>query len=103
MGESRDRYVAFILRMVDVLRAAVARGERPTFRFPSDDVMFIAPLDDVAHTVCVDDAARRLVAPLVEAADGGATCFMLQVALKRAGLEYKTASFAELGLTVDLS
>jgi hypothetical protein len=75
---------------------------RPAFRFPSPEILFIAPLEEVAKYLVRNQSARALIAELLDEATlrelESPTVLMLRAALDQCEIPTATVSFAELGI-----
>jgi hypothetical protein len=75
---------------------------RPAFRFPDPEILFIAPLDEVAKYLVRNKAARELVSELLEESKRrkleSPTVLMLRAALDQHDITFTSVEFADLGI-----
>ncbi len=93
-------YVAGVQELAKVLRAGLARGLQPVFRMPAHEIMVIGTLEGIGKRFACNDDARALVKEMLQApVEGGATIFMMRVALDLTGVKVLPCTVKDLGVT----
>lgn len=93
-------YLAAIERIALMLRNARRAGLDCRFRLPPKEAMVIAPLEALLPRLALNDDALTVGKAICLSLDdeGGASVFMLCIALEHAGYECPRVGLGELGL-----
>ncbi|HET7485852.1 MAG TPA: hypothetical protein VFJ64_10830 [Solirubrobacterales bacterium] len=102
MSRDRDNYNAGAELTWRIVQAW--QGERPRFAFPPRNIALIADLRDIGERLARNDAAKKLVALLIDhcvkETGQAPTAMMLRVVLEQSGIPIEYVAPSELGLAV---